>query len=311
MSSLLSWLRFFGQLLLLTLMLSDFSHAGHPDDGEGIVVDSAWLQQRLDDEALLIVDARKKSDYDKGHIPGAINLPVAKTFNPDKAKDRVGNLFHIRKLFSELGIRNDHAVVVYDDGVYIDAGRVFWVFEVYGHKPVYILNGGYPGWLAQAGTTVSKQPRTLPASRYIPETAPDILLTRLDMLIALDNDSIAIIDARTEEEYAGKESIAKRSGHIPGAVNIPWRKAFVEIDGIRMLRPTSELRKLYDPVAQGKNTIYTYCNFGQHASLTYTLLRQLGYNTAHYDGSWYEWGNDERLPIATTEQSPADKTTQN
>jgi len=291
----------FSQISAISSLHAETSNA--PSNTTNIIVDTQWLNQHSNDTDLIIIDARTKNDYDKGHIPGAINLPVKKTFNQTEATDEVGNLFYIQKLFSNLGIKNNHKIAVYDDGIHIDAGRVFWVFELYSHDHVYLLNGGFPAWQMQTNLAISTTENHRPKTQYIPEVEPDILLTKLDMHQAITDENVVIIDARVTEEYEGKSSIAKQAGHIPSAINIPWKRAFIEVDGITMLRPNAELKQLYGRAAQVNKNVYTYCNQGKHASLTYTLLRQLGYDAAHYDGSWFEWGNDERLPLETSNHS--------
>jgi len=262
---------------------------------EYILVDVQWLKQHLYDKKFNIVDVRTEEEYRKGHIPGAVNIPVASTNNRVGATDRIGHLQQIQKVFSRAGIRQDNTVVIYDDSKYVDAGRVFWVFEVYGHKQVKLLNGGFPGWSIKGGLPVSKTAPIVQASEYVPLVDPDRLITRLSMRLAIDEMDKYIIDARPAEEYEGVRSRFKRFGHIPTAISIPAQKNFIEVDGIRMLKPYSDLKKLYAD-AEGKK-VYTYCNEGKDSSLTYAIIRHLGHDAAHYDGSWHEWGNDPEATI--------------
>jgi len=261
-----------------------------------VLVNSQWLDKHKHDQNIVVVDARSEEEYRKGHINGAVNIPVQDTFNPITNTDRVGNLKHISELFSNAGIRNDQTVVIYDGNTYIDAGRVFWVFEVYGHKNVKLLDGGIKGWLAYSRHSLSQSSRKPEKTQYIPTIEPERLITKFSMRLALEDESKVIIDARTSKEFRGEASIAKRAGHIPNAINISWEENFIEVNGIKMLKPVEGLRKLYDHNIKNKQTIL-YCNKGKQSSLSYAILRQLGHNAAHYDGSWYEWGNDEKLPI--------------
>ena len=261
-----------------------------------VLVSVEWLIKHQNDTNIIIVDARSEKKYKEGHIFGAVNIPVADTFNPLKNTDRVGNLKHIGNLFSNAGIRNDFTVVIYDGNTYIDAGRVFWVLEVYGHKNVKLLDGGIKGWQAYSNQALSHVMIKPKKTNYTPAIEPRRLVTKLSMRLAINDKNKVIIDARTKEEFSGKESIALRSGHIPSAVNIPWKNNFTDKNGIRMLKPIDELDAMYKAIAIGKQ-ILLYCNKGKQSSLSYTILRQLGYEASHYDGSWFEWGNDERLPI--------------
>lgn len=283
-------------LCYLLLLLSFECHATLGSEEERVLVDISWLARHQADANIIIVDARSEEDYIKEHISGAINIPVAQTFNPQHHQDRVGNFQHIQQLFRKAGIKPEHTVIIYDDSSYIDAARVFWVFEVYGHRQVKLLNGGFPAWRNNTDLTHSSDPTVLPASLYIPAIDPQRLATRLSMRLAIDDVDKVIIDARSAEEYNGIGSIARRSGHIPTAISIPWQLNFVEVAGVTMLKKDAELRAMYDKLVQDKK-VYAYCNKGKQSSLTYTILRQLGYDVAHYDGSWFEWGNDETLPI--------------
>ncbi len=278
-------------VLLLITLTGDAVSA----QGDIILVDTDWMQSHLHDEDIVIVDARTEKQYLQGHILSAVNIPVMKTYNPVYPKDRVANLPYIRELFRRAGIRDDQTIIVYDNTEYKDAGRVFWVFEVYGHKNVKLLNGGFVLW-QKKNLPVSREMVEVSPSEYVPMIEPDRLITRLDMRLAIEDDSKVIVDARSHDEYIGKQSEASRFGHIPHAKSIPSDVNFDMVDGVKMLKPVSELRKIYSNLADDKK-IYTYCNKGKDSSLTYALLRQLGYNTAHYDGSWFEWGNDTTLPI--------------
>jgi thiosulfate/3-mercaptopyruvate sulfurtransferase len=281
------------KIILCLLLLNGIACA---NQAEPILVDIDWLLKHQSDPDLVIVDARSKKEYKQGHIVNAVNIPVADTFNPIKNTDRVGNINHITQLFRNAGIRNEHTVVIYDGNSYIDAGRVFWVFEVYGHKKVKLLDGGVLGWKIYSKQPLSQLVNNPEKSNYIPAINPQRHITRLSMRLALDDENKVIIDTRPKDDFAGKKSIARRSGHIPNAVNIPWDENFVVINGIKMLKPIDELRTIYDKVI-GEKKAYLYCNKGKQSSLSYTILRQLGYDAAHYDGSWYEWGNDNSLPI--------------
>jgi len=282
--------------LFISIIFSGQLYGLHFSDENQILIDVNWLVKHQYDPELVIVDARSKADYKKGHINGAINIPVKATFNPKINTDRVGNIKYIAALFSNAGISNDHAIVIYDGNSYIDAGRVFWVLEVYGHKKVKLLNGGIEGWKISAKQSLSQIETLLPVSDYIPTINSKRFITKFSMQLAIEDKDTLVIDSRDKKDFDGETSIASRSGHIPSAINIPWTENFVEVNGVKMLKPVDELLKIYAVAKQGRRVIL-YCNKGKQSSLSYTVMRQLGYDAAHYDGSWYEWANDPALPI--------------
>lgn len=280
-------------LLINSLLISSVIMASNNDK---LIVNVDWLKQHIEDKNIVIVDTRSYNEYMEGHIPDSVNIPVSNTFNPKKNKDRVANSAHIQNLFSNVGINYEDTVLVYDSGNHIDAGRVFWVFEVFGHKNVKLLSGGFSAWIKDEDNKVSKNLPDIKKSNYIPRLEPQRLSTKLSMQLAIDDNNRIIIDSRTEDEYNGVKSIASRFGHIPNSINIPWNKNFTEEDGIKVLKSSSELKKVYDQLDSNKKVLL-YCNKGKQSSLSYMVMRQLGFDAAHYDGSWYEWGNDDSLPI--------------
>lgn len=281
--------------LILLLMLTVMGAAAEPDQGASLMVDAHWLKQNLADKSIVVLDVRDREEYLSGHISGAVNIPVAASFSPTPPRDRVANIGYIQKLFGDAGIDAGTRVIVYDNGEYINAGRIFWVLEVYGHPRVMLLNGGYPAWLKYEYPVTRVEARPEP-KQFVAAIQPQRLATRLHTLLATEDDSKLILDARTSDEYTGKTSKSARAGHIPSAINIPWDRNFHDVDGIPTIKSFDELQQIYKNIDKSKKTI-TYCNKGKQSSFTYFILRQLGYDVSHYDGSWYEWGNDPELPI--------------
>lgn len=260
-----------------------------------LLVDINWLKEKQSSENI-IIDVRSYEEYTQGHIPHAVNIPVKNTFNPKNNTDRVANIRHIKSLFSDAGIDHEKSITLYDDGSHIDAGRVFWVFEVYGHKNVKLLSGGYPAWVKKHHQDISTEQVIPIKTNYVPNLNPKRLSTKLSVQLAIHDEGKIIIDARSRAEFEGIESIASRAGHIPSAINIPWDENFTEIDGVVVLKDNSELRKIYEKIDPTKK-VFLYCNKGKQSSLSYSVMRNLGFDAAHYDGSWFEWGNDKQLPI--------------
>ena len=264
-------------------------------NGDLLRVSVNWLAKHLKDDHLLVIDTRPNASYKAGHIPRSVNVPVQATFNPDAPTDRVAPPLHIRKLFSQAGVSSDTQVVLYDDGGHIDAARVFWVLEVYGHNNVRLLDGGIAEW-RKLSHSVSTGAESATPGDFHAVVQPERLATTLYMRNAIFDRNTVVIDARSAPEFQGELSITSRAGHIPNAINIPMSSNIENNTGLKKLKTTASLLNAYKNIEKSKKVI-TYCNRGKESALTYFVLRELGFDVAHYDGSWTEWSRDAQLPI--------------
>ncbi len=275
----------------------------HPE----VLVDIGWLQKNLNapNTRIVEVDYDPRLAYEQGHIPGAVLIDWRRDMNDPVQRDIIGPEA-FEKLMSRLGIANDTTVILYGDYNNWFAAFAFWVFKLYDHRDVRLLNGGRKKWI-DSGGELSKETPSYPATSYkVPRINLENRIFLTDLLkIRAANPNAALVDVRSPAEYRGEitappeypEEAAQRGGHIPGAVNIPWGQA-VRDDGT--FKPVEELRQLYEPrgVTPDKEVI-TYCRIGERASHTWFVLKYLlGYkNVKVYDGSWSEWGNLVRFPI--------------
>ena len=243
-----------------------------------------------------IIDTRDEKAYDKGHIHNAINFPVKLTYENKKTNGKLTNPIKMQEIVQNLGLDADDALVIYDNGSFFEAGRLFWSLEVYGFKNVKLLNAGYAQWKFKGLPTSVKKP-AITKSNYITTIDNNRLTTKLSTQIAIKNPNQIIIDARPNKAYLGKVSSAKRYGHIPKAKNIP---ATHNIDNIKTntakLKDIKDLKSLYKDLDKNKKIIL-YCAIGKISSTNYFALRELGYDVSNYDASWKEWGNDFKLPV--------------
>lgn len=252
------------------------------------------LQGLAQEKRVVVIDARPAAAYANGHLPGARNLPFLRTFDNFKENGRIVSLNAAQALFSEAGLNRDDFLVIYDDGPMLQAARVMWTLDVYGHPQVRLLDGGLKGWQL-AGLPLSKEAVSVTPSRYVPGINPRRLATRLSTLAATRTPTAyVILDARETPHYEGRASEATRFGHIPAALGIPSSQNLGD-DGIH-LKSRDELRDLYSAIPKDKKII-VYCSVGLASSLEYLVMRDLGYDVANYDASWREWGNDPSLPI--------------
>jgi thiosulfate/3-mercaptopyruvate sulfurtransferase len=256
------------------------------------LVDPAWLSANLDDPNLRIVALMPEADFDKGHIPGAVQVDYPQLNLGDTSTTAIATWESgMDALLTSLGISNDSTVVVYDNDTHY-APRLWWVLQERSHQqPVGVLDGGLAAWQASGGDVETETAEAKPAATpYAGSTNAVVLATKADVLASLDDSSVVIVDARTAEEYA--------AGHIPGAINIPFLANYAPgADG--GLLPVDELSKLYiDAGVTPDKQVIVYCSTGVRSASNYFALRWLGYPNARlYTGSWAEWSADSSLPV--------------
>ena len=264
------------------------------------LVTTQWIEDNLDNESVVLIDLRGEDAYAEGHIPGAIRVQAGAVFQ--KEIDGVAGLIppgaEVAASLAALGASPDHTLVFYDARGSIWASRAIWVLSVYGHEDARLLDGDFPLWESQ-GRTVSTDVPTPRGAAYTFSEAPnqEIIAGWQEIVAQIDDAESLVCDARSPEEYAGRDVRADRGGHIPESVNVDWGRALNE-DGTFL--PADQLRSLYEGegVVGGK-TIYTLCQTAVRATHTWFVLTDLlGYDSVKvYDGSWTEWGNRADTPI--------------
>jgi thiosulfate/3-mercaptopyruvate sulfurtransferase len=275
-----------------------------------VLTDVEWVKQNLGkpEIAIIEVDYDPKLAYEQGHIPGALLIDWRKDMNKPDVRDII-DAGEFEKLMSRLGISNDTHVILYGDYNNWFATFAFWVFEMYGHQKVQLLNGGRKKWIDSGGELTKEVPAVKPATYKVPKVNYENRVFLEDLLrMKIADPNLVLVDVRSPAEYTGEITAppeypnehAQRGGHIPGAVNIPWGQAIRE-DGT--FKSAEELRQLYSSkgVVPDKRVV-TYCRIGERASVTWFVLKHLlGYKDVKvYDGSWTEWGNLVRFPIEKT-----------
>lgn len=250
------------------------------------------------------VDYDPEKAYYIGHIPGAILIDWKKDLNRYPERDII-DPEGFEKLMSRLGISNDDLVVLYGDYNNWFAAFALWIFDLYGHDNVKILNGGRNKWIDLGYPMTKETPNITPTEYKVKKVDLTRRVYFIDVLKRLRDPNVVLVDVRSPAEYKGEITAppeypneqTQRGGHIPGAVNIPWAKAVSE-DGT--FKDIEEIRRLYQEngVTPDKEVI-VYCRIGERAAFTYFVLRHLlNYkNVKVYDGSWSEWGNLVGAPI--------------
>ena len=273
------------------------------------LVTTEWLEAHKGTEGLVVLESNEDVLlYDTGHIPGAIKIDWHTELNDPVVRDYVeGEAFS--DLMSRKGISRDDTVVIYGDKSNWWAAYTLWVFTLFGHQDVRLLNGGRDAWVAQGLPLTKDVPTPAPTSYpVVQRDDSEIRAFREDVLAHLGKP---LIDVRSPEEYSGErthmpaypEEGALRGGHIPTAKSIPWATA-AQADG--RFKSHSDLVDIY-LTQQGfepGEDIITYCRIGERSSHTWFVMKYLlGFtNAKNYDGSWTEWGSAVRVPIATGDQ---------
>lgn len=279
-------------LSLMTLILSTYSHS---INASSLRISAEELSALNPNEEIVVLDVRNKNDYDVGHIKNAISFPVALTYYDKKLNGKIQKPQLMQKYLKERGVDTQSKVVIYDEGGIISAARVFWALEVYGLTKVQILDRGYKYWRSKNLETSQAIPKIKP-SQYVATINHKRLASKFATQLAIHNKNKVVIDARSLPAYQGKVSVAKRFGHIPSAISIPFEENVINDSEFAGLKPIGELQDLYAGIPAGKKVII-YCKIGLVSTTNYFALRELGYDVANYDASWREWGNDDSLPI--------------
>ncbi|MBM6620907.1 sulfurtransferase [Micrococcaceae bacterium RIT802] len=277
-----------------------FAAYAHPER----LVSTDWLAAHLGDEGIAVVESNEDILlYSTGHIPGAVNIDWHTDLNDEVTRDYIdGEAF--ARLMSAKGISRDTTIVVYGDKSNWWAAYALWVFTLFGHEDVRLLDGGRDKWLAEERETTREAPTPEPADYpVVPRNDDAIRAFREDVTAHFGKP---LIDVRSPEEYTGERTHMPaypqegtlRGGHIPTAASVPWAKA-ANADGT--FRDRAELEALYldeAGLAPGDDVI-AYCRIGERSSHTWFVLKHLlGFETVrNYDGSWTEWGNAVRAPI--------------
>jgi thiosulfate/3-mercaptopyruvate sulfurtransferase len=275
------------------------------------LVSTSWLREHLIDPDVRIVDAAYRmpamrpptatEEYAARHIPSAV------FFDVDVIADRASSLPHMLPQADQfardvggLGIGNDDLVVIYDRGDYMGAPRAWWMFGVFGHDRVKVLDGGLKKWLAESGAVESASVRLAPKvfqARFNEKRVRGLDDVRRNV----ESRNEQVIDARSRERYEGTAPEpwqGRRSGRIPGSLNVPFTDLIYPASG--EMRSPAQLKNIFAAAhADISRPIITSCGSGVTAGVLSLALARLGVDSALYDGSWAEWGLPNGPPVAT------------
>ncbi|MCA1426590.1 3-mercaptopyruvate sulfurtransferase [Bradyrhizobium sp. NBAIM16] len=275
------------------------------------LVSTEWLAAHIGDANVKILDASfklpgvlplPKDDYLAAHLPGAV------FFDVDAVSDHSNPLPHMfpsaeqfGRDVGNLGISNADTVVLYDAGGWVAAPRAWWMFLSYGHSNVRILNGGLKKWRTEGRATESGEVKPKPTT-FKPSYDANRVRSMQQLIANVESRNEQVIDARAADRFEGRAPEPRpgiRSGHIPGARNVPYNLLFDAATG--EMKPLDELRAAFTNAGVELDApIVTSCGSGVSAGVLTLALYRLGItDTALYDGSWSEWGQAGGPAIAT------------
>lgn len=265
-----------------------------------LLLEATQLRDTLASPNRRIIDLCKPETYLQSHIPGAIHLEYSRIVAMNQpVMGLLPAKSVLQAVLQSIGITPDKHVIAYDDEGGGRAARLLWTLAVLGHSKMSLLNGGLQAWTHE-GFPLDSGEVSLTAVKpiYEFEWNPDPIASRDYILTHLNQPTVAILDARSAEEYHGAKRFAQRGGHIPGAVNLDWILLMDQSRNLRLKR-LEELRLMLASLnVTADKEVIVYCQTHHRSALTYIALKILGYPRVRgYPGSWSDWGNRDDTPV--------------
>ena len=274
---------------------------------DSALVSCEWLQQNLDTRNLVILDAtffsprqqRNALEEYQHHITGALFFDIDKIAELENPLPHtIPNTKQFSDAVGKMSIDHDTLVIIYDNNHFFAAARVWWMFRVFGHKSVRILDGGLKRWKHLNFPVDLEQlspVRKMYQTRYRPELVCDLP----QMMQIQQTGSRQVLDARSPDSFLGQRPLTTRElqpGHIPNSINLPY--ASLTGGEQDTLLPSQQLQLLFKQAGVNlSQPLVTTCGSGVSAAVLLLALYQIGLNEVPmYDGSWAEWGRQTGIP---------------
>ncbi len=280
------------------------------------LVSTRWVAEHLGAPGLVILDATfvlpggrptAAELYMQRHLHDAVFYDIDSVVDPENPLPHMlPGPEAFAQMISALGIGNDTAVVVYDTPGLMSAGRAWWTLRAFGHDRVAVMDGGLKKWQAEGRPLTDRLPRPRPA-RFTPAFRPDLVRSRDQVRAALADGTTQVVDARSAARFSGAEAEARpglRSGHMPGARNLPF--GLLSNPDTGEVLPEAQIRQAFaqagiDPA----RPVIASCGSGVTAAALAFGLHLIGGEASVYDGAWAEWGLPGDTPVVTGAADPA------
>ncbi|MBC6424467.1 MAG: sulfurtransferase [Hormoscilla sp. SP12CHS1] len=268
------------------------------------IVSAAWLKEHLEDPQVVIVDCRfsladpdeGQKQYETGHIPGAYYLDLNKDLSGPVCnhggRHPLPNPTELASKLEAIGVSKDETLVVaYDDSRLAFAARLWWLLRYLGHNRVAVLDGGLTGWKS-AGYAVTDRVPIRRTGTFVPQVRWSWVVDIEAVKARKDLPGVMLVDSRDPDRYQGlREPIDLIAGHIPSAVNFPWKEV---TDSNGFVLPLTEQSRRWESISSGtvpeKSEVIVYCGSGVTACVNLLSLELAGQSGGKlYAGSWSDW----------------------
>ncbi len=266
------------------------------------------FRQLTKEKPVFIIDTRDTADYEECHIPNAIHVIDIFLYLCTRGNGGFPAMVnHFSHLFGKIGLKPTDTVVVYEDAMdngYGRSCRGWTILKYLGVSDVHVLHGGLRAWL-KAGYAVTQEVPEVSKTAFSPQLHSDILIPAEEMVNAISNPDIQIVDCRDYAEWIGANSspygydYCPRKGRIPNAKWVEWYRMMKIKDGIPWFKSPDEILEVCSNAGiTPEKPVYLYCFKGARTSNTYIALKLAGFpSVKNYFGSWNEWSRDFSLPI--------------
>jgi len=268
------------------------------------------LESMLTTGSAVVIDTRNPEMYATGHIPGAVNIHDIFTFLATSTPEGINELKNkFADVFGKAGLSGSETAVIYEDAMNTGFGqscRGYFLLSYLGYEKTAILHGGFQAWQAASMPVSSETPTPKEAQFPLKDTGHDLMIDGQDVLSAIDNERIVLLDVRDVDEWIGTSSspygkdFCPRKGRLPGARWLEWYR-LMKPGSIPLFKSPEEILAECDTVGIDRETpVYLYCFKGARAANTLVALKSAGIKDVKlYFGSWNEWSRDPSLPIET------------